>query len=105
FGSHLHIHQKFITAIMKEGQGIESWIGEVRTLSNKLKLIDVPVTDEDVIIVLMASLPNSYSSIVITFNNIDSKIRTLNFIITRLLNEEGHQDKPAVAKVKKEETD
>jgi hypothetical protein len=39
FGSRLHIHQKFITAIMKEGLGIESWIGEVRTLSNKLKTI------------------------------------------------------------------
>ncbi|KAF8237328.1 hypothetical protein L208DRAFT_1150460, partial [Tricholoma matsutake] len=102
FSSHLHIHRKFIIAIMKEGQGIESWIGEVCTLSNKLKLIDVPVTDKDVIVVIMAGLPDSYSSVVIVFDNVDSKILTLDFIITCLLNEEGRQDKPAVAEVKKE---
>lgn len=105
FGSRLHIRRKFITAVMKEGQGMESWIGEVRALSNRLKGIDVAVTDEDIIVVLTAGLPDSYSPVVVAFDNIDPKTLTVDFVITRLLNEEGRQDKPAVEIKKEEESD
>jgi gag-polypeptide of LTR copia-type len=58
---------------MKEGQTIESWIGEVCNLCNQLKEIDVTITGEDVIIVLTAGLPESYNPVVISFDSIDPK--------------------------------
>jgi gag-polypeptide of LTR copia-type len=104
FGSCLHIRQKFITAIMKEDQMMESWIGEVHNLSNRLKGIDITITDKDIIVVLMAGLPESYTPVIISFDSIDAKALTLEFVITHLLNEEGRQDKSAVTDIKKEET-
>jgi gag-polypeptide of LTR copia-type len=90
---------------MKEGQTMESWIGEMHSLSNRLKGIDVTVTDEDTIVILMAGLPESYTPVVISFDSIDAKALTLEFVIARLLNEEGHQDKLAITDIKKEETE
>jgi hypothetical protein len=91
FGSRLQLRRNFITASMKESQSMEGWIGEVRGLMNRLKAIDAGVTDEDMIVVLTAGLPMSYTPIVISFDALDSSKLTLDFVITRLLNEEGRQ--------------
>ena len=86
---------------------MESWIGEVRGLANRLKAIDVDVSDEDIIVVLTASLPTSYTSVVISFDALDNSKLTLEFVITRLLNEEGRQATPSFspADVKTETSD
>ena len=59
------------------------------------------------IIVLTASLPASYTPIVISFDALESPKLTLNFVITHLLNEEGHQATLSLAPVdvKKEDSD
>ena len=97
FGSRLQLRRNFITASMKEGQPMESWIGEVRGLANRLKAIDINVSDEDMIVVLTAGLPITYTPIVISFDALDSLKLTLDFVITRLLNEEGRQATPSLA--------
>lgn len=95
FGSRLQLRRHFITATIKEGQSMESWIGEVRSLSNRLTAINVKVTDEDMIVVLTASLPSSYTPVVVSFDGIDPGKLTLDFVITRLLNEESRQSAPS----------
>jgi hypothetical protein len=65
FGSCLQLQWKFITASMKENQSMESWIREVRMLSNKLKAFNIMISDEDVVVVLTAGLPSSYISVII----------------------------------------
>ena len=99
FGSRLQLRRNFITASMKEGQAMESWIGEVQGLANQLKAIDVDVSDEDMIVVLTAGLPTSYTPIAISFNALESTKLTLDFVITCLLNEEGHQTVPSFTSV------
>jgi hypothetical protein len=105
FGSRLQLRRNFITASMKEDQSMESWIGEVRGLANRLKAIDVDVSDEDMIVVLTAGLPPSYTPIVISFDALESTKLTLNFVITRLLNEEGRQAIPSFTSIKTEDLD
>jgi hypothetical protein len=107
FGSRLQLRRNFITASMKGSQSMESWIGEVRGLANRLKAIDVSVSDEDMIVVLTAGLPTTYTPIVISFDALDSLKLTLDFVITRLLNEEGRQATPSFSsiEVKKEGLD
>ena len=51
------------------------------------------------IVVLTASLPASYTPIVISFDALESLKLTLNFVITCLLNEEGCQATPSLAPV------
>ena len=106
FGSRLQLRRNFITANMKDSQTMESWIGDVRSLANRLTAIEVGVSDEDIIVVLTAGLPPSYIPVVISFDAVDIDKLTLDFVITRLLNEEGRQQnsQPA-AEVKTEDQD
>ena len=99
FGSRLQLCRNFITASMKGGQSMEGWIGEVRSLANRLKAIDVDVSDEDMIVVLTAGLPSSFTPIVISFDALEISKLTLDFVITRLLNEEGRQATPSLSPV------
>ena len=56
------------------------------------------------IVVLTAGLPFSYTPIVISFDALESSKLTLDFVITRLLNEEGRQAIPS-AEIKAEDPD
>jgi hypothetical protein len=103
FGSRLQLRRNFITAAMKEGQSMEGWIGEVRGLANRLTAIDVKVSDEDTIVVLTAGLPFSYTPVIISFDALESSKLTLDFVITRLLNEEGRQATPSSVDIGKED--
>ncbi|KAG6884531.1 hypothetical protein C0993_010345, partial [Termitomyces sp. T159_Od127] len=73
---------------MKQGQTIEAWIEEVCSLTT----IDVPVFNEDIIVILTAGLPTLYETVIISLNAVDSNNLTLNFVITCLLNEESQQN-------------
>ena len=86
---------------------MEGWIGEVHSHANKLKAIDVDISDEDIIVVLTAGLPPSYTTVIISVDAVKSKKLTLDFIITHLLNEEGWQviSADTIPEVKKEESD
>jgi gag-polypeptide of LTR copia-type len=73
---------------MGKSQTMESWIGEVHAHACQLENIDIKVSDEDMIVVLTAGLPDSYTPIIITFDALDPEKLTLNFVIHCLLNEE-----------------
>jgi len=98
FGSRLQLRRHFITATMTKDQTIESWIGEVRTRARRLESIEVKVSDEDVIVVLTAGLPISYTPVVISFDAVEPEKLTLDFVVTRLLNEEARQTSHSVDK-------
>ncbi|KAG6825511.1 hypothetical protein H0H92_003431 [Tricholoma furcatifolium] len=70
---------------------MEAWIGSVRSLANRLTAIDVTVSDEDIIVVLTAGLPPSYETVLISLDAVEPTQLTLDFVITRLLNEESRQ--------------
>lgn len=91
FGSRLQLRRSFMTATMKEGQSMESWIRDVRALSNKLKAIDVNVDDEEIIVVLTVGLTRSYTPVIISLDSVDADKLSLSYVITRLLNEESRQ--------------
>lgn len=106
FGSRLQLRWHFITAIMKDGQSMEGWIREVCSCANRLKAIDVDISDEDIIVVLTAGLPSSYTPVIISLDAVKPEELTVKFVITCLLNEEGHQViSPNISEVKKEESD
>ncbi|KAG6805835.1 hypothetical protein H0H87_003595, partial [Tephrocybe sp. NHM501043] len=72
---------------------MEAWIGEVCSLANHLITINVPTSDED-IVVLTAGLPPSYGTVIISLYTVTPTELMLNFVITYLLNEESHQNLP-----------
>ncbi|KAH0578684.1 hypothetical protein H2248_003813 [Termitomyces sp. 'cryptogamus'] len=70
----------------------EVWIEKVHSLANCLTAIDIPTSDEDIIIVLTVGLPPSNETIIISLNASTSTELMLNFVVTHLLNEKSHQN-------------
>jgi hypothetical protein len=91
FGTRLSLRRGFLTASMREDQTMQAWVGEVRSLAYRLKDIGVRVDDEEIIVVLTIGLPPAYKTLVISLDSVDTDKLTLEFVITRLLNEEAQQ--------------
>jgi hypothetical protein len=68
-----------------EDQVMSSWISDVKNAAFHLESAGVAIIDEDVILALTAGLPESYSSFIVTRDNLPSAELTLTNIITRLL--------------------
>ena len=94
FASRLSLRRRFITMKKKDTQSIQSWVADVRRVAFQLAEIDVTVPDEDVILVLTAGLPSSYESFIISLDAVSPNSLTLDFVISRLLNEEARQGIP-----------
>ncbi|KNZ78964.1 hypothetical protein J132_08189 [Termitomyces sp. J132] len=59
---------------------------------NLAKVHNISTSDKDIIVVLTASLPPSYETVIISLDAIKPEELTLNFVITCLLNEESCQN-------------
>jgi hypothetical protein len=70
---------------------IQAFISEARRLANQLKDIGVTVDEEDIILVLTGGLPPSYDNFVVSLDSTPPADLTLDYVITRLLNEEARQ--------------
>ena len=95
FASRLSLRRCFITMKKGDTQSIQSWVADVRRVAFQLSEIDVTVPDEDVILVLTAGLPSSYESFIISLDAVSPSSLTLDFVVSRLLNEEARQGIPA----------
>ena len=62
------------------------------SLANRLIVIDVSTSNENIIVILTTGLPPSYETVIISLDAVTSTELTLNFVITHLLNEESHQN-------------
>jgi hypothetical protein len=94
FASRLSLRRRFITMKKGDKQSIQSWVADVRRVAFQLSEIDSTVPDEDIILVLTAGLPPSYESFIISLDAVSPDLLTLDFVISRLLNEEARQDIP-----------
>ncbi|KAI5989250.1 hypothetical protein EDD15DRAFT_2107955, partial [Pisolithus albus] len=70
---------------------MQAWIAEVRRTAFQLQEVDVSVSDEDIILVLTLGLPTSYESFVVSLDTTPPDQLTLDYVITRLMNEEAWQ--------------
>jgi hypothetical protein len=71
-----------------EDQVMSSWISDVKNVAFHLESAGVAIIDEDIILALTAGLPESYSSFIVTMDNLPSAELTLLNIILHLLNKE-----------------
>ena len=76
-------------------QSIQSWVADICRVAFQLSEIGISVPDEDIILVLTAGLPPSYEPLIVSLDAVFPDLLTLNFVISRLLNEESCQGVPA----------
>jgi hypothetical protein len=66
-----------------------AWIAKVHSHAYKLEEIDVDVPDDDIIMVLTGGLPSEHENFVVTLDSTPPDLFTLDYVISRLLNEES----------------
>lgn len=84
----LYLRKKFFTVKMSEGEGMAAHINKVVGLADQLSGIGAPVSSEDIVMTILASLPESYEYLITTLESRADEL-TIPFIKARLLQEEA----------------
>src|SRR5579871_5656546 len=82
----LFLRRKFFTLKMQEGDSIQDYINKIKLYYDKLEVISGNLQEEDVLAVLLASLPESYKTLILTLEAQPEII--VKHIISHLLQEE-----------------
>ena len=95
--SRLFLRRKFVTIKMTAGSSILEHITKVKTLADKLAAIGAPVQEDDFVVTLLSSLPETYDNLVTSLESRADKL-TIEFITARLLHEESRRTEYAPIK-------
>jgi transposase InsO family protein len=83
----LFIRRKFFTSKMQEGDDLLNHINQVKALADQLNCLEVPVTEDDVVMTLLESLPPSFEHLITALETLQMKNLTMEFVTARLMHE------------------
>jgi len=83
----LFFRRRFFTIKMQEGDDMLVHINTVKALVDQLRSIEVNITNENVYMVLLMSLPPSFDNLITSLEFMSTKDVDLQFIVARLLYE------------------
>src|SRR5579875_1494527 len=83
----LFLRRKFFTMKMQESDDLLQHINKVKTLADQLEALDVAVTEGDIVMTLLESLPSSYENLIVAMETKDIKDLTLEYVTSRLMHE------------------
>ncbi len=86
-GNKLFFRKRFFTIKMQKGDDMLVHINTVKALADQLRSIKVNITDEDVYMVLLMSLPPSFDNLVTILESMSKKDVDLQFIVASLFHE------------------
>ncbi len=72
-GNKLFLRRRFFTIKMQEGDDMLVHINTVKALADQLRSIEVNITDENVYMVLLMSLPPSFENLVTSLESMSTK--------------------------------
>ena len=91
FGTRMTLRRGLARMKKDADQPMSKWIAQVREVARQIKDLKGDVPDEEIIVVLTNSLPDSYTPLVVQLDAMDEAARTLSHVITRLIGEERRQ--------------
>src|SRR3984957_14053646 len=98
--SKVFLRRKFFSIQMPEGISMQAHINNVKELAEQLEAIGATLTDSDIAMTLLSSLPEEeYGSLVTALEARPSDELTTDFVIARLLAEEKRRQESFKAKV------
>ena len=83
----LFLRRKFFTIKMQESDDLLQHINKVKTLVDQLEALDVAVTEGDIVMTLLESLPSSFENLIVAMETKDIKELTLTYVTSRLMHE------------------
>ena len=84
----LFLRKKFFRTEMQESDDMLTHINAMNTLSQQLEAVGAEVSEDDLVITILASLPKQYETLITALETRPEKL-TLEFITARLLHEES----------------
>jgi len=66
--SKLFLRQRFLTTRMNEGDDMRQHLNRMKEMADELAVIGAPISDDDYVTTVCASLPSSYSNWVIAYS-------------------------------------
>jgi len=98
WATRIQLRRRFITSQMRPQTSMQDHINQIHELADRLASIGSPVSEEDILLVLLASLPSTYDNVVVALETKSSAL-TVDLVTSALLNEErrqsGDTDQPA----------
>lgn len=86
--------RKFYIAQMLETERVMSYISRVRQLAADLKAVDTDVEDQELAMTVLCGLPSKFEHLIVAIDAVaDDKTLTLEFVRSRLLQEEQRMSK------------
>ncbi|KAG6623463.1 Copia proteinlike [Phytophthora cinnamomi] len=83
----LFLRRRFFTTMMEEGDDALEHINKIKTLTEQLDAVGAPVSEDDLVITLLASLSESYQFLITVLESRADSL-TWELVTARLLNED-----------------
>ena len=83
----LFTRRKFFTCKMQEGDDMLDHINKVKGLADQLVCLEAPLTDGDIVMTLLESLPTSYEYLITALETRAMKDLNLEYVTARLMHE------------------
>ena len=83
----IFLKKQYFRKEMREGTSVEAHLKEMKELTDKLRSIDAPITEEDQVVTLLGSLPSSFSTVVTALEARAGDL-TLDFVQQQLMHHE-----------------
>ena len=96
----IFLRRRFFNIKLREGESMQTHINAVRELADQLEAIGAPVTDGDIAMTLLCSLPQQYDSLIVALEARPANELTGEFVASRLLAEEKRRQESFDVKVK-----
>jgi hypothetical protein len=93
----LFLRCKFFTMKMQELNELLQHINKVKILADQLEALDMPVTEGDIVMTILESLPSSFENLIVAMETKDIKEVTLIYVTSRLMHEVTRKEHQNVA--------
>jgi transposase InsO family protein len=87
----VYLRRQFFTIKFTDSGSMQDHINKIRDLADQLNEMEAGVSDEDLAMTLLCSLPDRFDPLIVSLESRPSKDLTSDFVINRLLAEERRQ--------------
>ena len=105
FGSRFKMRRLWLSMQKREDQSMISWITSVEAYARRFRAIDANIENEEIIVVMVTGLPDSFESFIVSLDSIPTLQLTLEYVKGRLMNEFTCQEGPPDSAIIKQEYD
>src|SRR4029078_5287093 len=82
----LFMRRKLLTMKMSEGDALSTHINSIKTLSEQLAAVGAQVSEEDLVMTLLMSLPSSYEHFITALESVSESELTYDYVVAKLMN-------------------